>query len=453
MNVRRTVVAAWVLGFLVGQAGLQPAQAADGDLTHHALANGLQVYVIEKHTCPIASVQVWYRTGALNERPGIRGLSHLFEHMMFRGSENFGPEEHSKGIKRAGGSCNAYTNEDVTVYHEVVPVGAVDLVLKMEADRMARLKLDEKTLETEVEVVKEEYRVGVENDAMGRIMYDFARRYFGDHPYGYAVLGNMNDLDTVSVATCRAYYRARYAPNNAALIVSGDVEPDSVFAAAARCFGAIPSIPAIVPDPAPPPPPPRELEGRTDLPVPITGVVYRLPPVGDPDHLALELFTSILEKRLDWRLTRESSTCVYFESEWMPTRQSTVGLVMGAHLPSVPAERVIRAIDQEVQGYLADQLTQEELDRTRNPFLLAEARKRHRVADMAQDLGTALFVAEDLDRYTGRIAQISALTPQGVREAVRRHFTTENRTEVRITPLNTPLWLKVVSWVKTTLHV
>jgi zinc protease len=429
-------------------------EAAEGELRSHRLANGLGVHVVEKRSCPIATVQVWYRTGALNEHPGIRGLSHLFEHMMFRGSERFGPEEHSNAIARLGGSSNAFTSEDVTVYHQIVPASGVDLILEMEADRMARLKLDEGILKTEIDVVAEEYRLTVENDPMGRVMYEFASLYFGDHPYGYAVIGEMNDLDTVSVATCLAYYRDRYAPNNAALIVAGDVDADSVFRAARRRFGSIPPAARITPDPPPPPPPPRELRGKTDLPIPISGVVYRLPPVGHPDHTALEIFASILQKRVDWRLTRMSSLCVYVEGEWMPNRQCTIGLVIGAHLPSVSAEKVIRAIDREIEGYLdGAELTREELERSRNPLLLNEAMKRHRVESVGQGIGEALFIAGDLGCYTGRTDGIASLTAESVREAARRHFLPENRTEVRIEPKETPLWIKVAGWFKTTLHI
>jgi zinc protease len=430
------------------------SKAADSELSTYQLSNGLKIYVIEKHTAPVATVSVWYHTGPLNEHPGIRGLSHLFEHMMFRGSEHFGPEEHDRRISQVGGSSNAYTSEDVTVYHQIVPAHAVDLVMEMEADRMARLKLDAQMLETEVEVVKEEYRVGVENDPMGHLLFQFAKQYFGDHPYGYAVLGDMNDLDTVSVNTCLAYYRARYAPNNAALIVAGDVAPEAVLEMAERHFGSIPAHDSIATDPSPPAPkPPAELRGNEDLPVPLTGIAYRLPPAGDEDMPALEVMVSILGKRLEQRLTRESSICVYLATEMMPMRQASVAAIIAAHLPNISHEKVRKAIDAEIAQFLAEPLPLEELDRTRNQTLLGETLGRAKVEAIAEGVGNAVFVDGDLDRYTKRLESLAALTPEVIMETAKRHFIPGNRTEMLIEPKHPSLLLKIAGWLKTTLHI
>lgn len=432
---------------------LRGALAADGSLTSYSLSNGLKIYVVEKHSAPVASVQVWYRTGSLNERSGIRGLSHLFEHMMFRGSEHFGPEEHHRRIAQHGGTNNAYTREDVTVYLQTVPAQAVDLVMEMEADRMARLKLDESILRTEVEVVKEEYRLTIENDPFMRILSHLAREYFGDHPYSYMVLGDMNDLDTVSVATCLDYYHERYAPNNATLIVAGDVAPDEVLAAAERHFGPIAAAERIAPDPPPPVLPGRRFSGKEDLPVPITAIAYRLPPAGDPDIPALEILIRLLSTRLERRLTRESSLCVYFDNTPVIYRQASVVLFMGAHLPSVPSARVRDAIDAEIARFLGQPFPLEELDRTRNQRLLEEANARMRAESIAEEVGNAVLYGGDLERYTKRLEHLAALTPAGLLEVGRRYLTADNRVEVFLEPKHPSLLLKVAGWFKTTLHV
>jgi zinc protease len=441
---------------LVALVGLPAARvlAADGDLSSFRLDNGLQIYVVEKHTSPIAAVQVWYRTGSLNERPGIRGLSHLFEHMMFRGSEHFGPEEHFRRIAEVGGTNNAHTTDDVTVYEQVVPVDAVNLVMEMEADRMARLKLDEDMLRTEVEVVKEEYRVNVENDPFNRLIIPFAKEYFGDHPYGYAVIGAMSDLDTVSVATCEAYYRGRYAPNNATLIVAGDVEPAAVLASAERQFGVLPAFDGIAPDPPPPPQVYRpEMRAKGDLPVPLTMVAFRLPPSGHPDALALEVFSKALADRLDGMLTRESSLCIQTDVFDQEYRQLHLVGFLGVHFPAVPSERVRQAIETHLELMLSEPMRLDELDRTRNRMLFDETVGRTQVESIASDLGDALLVAEDIRCYTDRLDMLAELTPETVTEAARRHFTPANRTEVLIEPSNTPLLIKLAGWFATTLHL
>ncbi|MFH1682117.1 MAG: pitrilysin family protein [Candidatus Eisenbacteria bacterium] len=442
------------LGLIFSLALAPPAlHAADGDITEYALENGLRIIVIERHAVPLAAVQVWYRTGGLNERPGIRGLSHLFEHMMFRGSERFGPEEHFRRIHGVGGTNNAYTAPDVTVYTQVVPSGTVELVAEMEADRMARLKLDEETLETEVEVVKEEYRVNYENNPMNRLELHLQREYFGEHPYSYGI-GFMEDLDTVSVGTCRRYYEARYAPNNAALIVAGDVVPEEIRSIAERHFGPISPSEDIAPDPSPPPEslPPR-IAGKEDLPVPITGVAYRLPAAADPDIPALELIARVLGNRLERRLTRESSLCVQASTETYFLRQASLVGFIGAHLPNVSQKKVRAAIEAEIERFLAEPLSAEEFERARNQMLLEETARRGTVEGIAQGVGDALFLAGDLTRYSDRLRTLESLTPEVLIETARRHLIDRNRTEILIEPRNPSLFLKIAGWFFTTFHI
>lgn len=427
--------------------------AADGDMTEFALDNGFRIVVIERHAVPLAAVQVWYRTGELNERPGIRGLSHLFEHMMFRGSEHFGPEEHFRKVYGVGGTNNAYTSSDVTVYVQVVPSDAIEMVLEMEADRMARLALDETILATEVEVVKEEYRVNYENNPMNRLMLQLQREYFGEHPYSYGI-GFMEDLDTVSVGTCQTYYKARYAPNNAALIVASDAVPEEIRSIAERHFGPLAPADTIAPDPPPPPesPPPR-IVGKEDLPVPITGVAYRLPPAGDPEIPALELVARVLGNRLEHHLTRESSLCVDATTETYFLRQASLIALIGVHLPNVSQKKVRAAIDAEIARFLAEPLSTDEFERTRNQMLLEETARRATVEGIAEGVGDALFVAGDLARHSGRLKTLEALTPEILVETGRRHLIDKNRTEVWIEPRNPSFFLKIAGWFLTTFRI
>jgi zinc protease len=429
------------------------SHAADGDITEYRLDNGLGIYVIERHAVPLASVQVWYRTGDLNERPGIRGLSHLFEHMMFRGSEHFAAEEHDRRIGEVGGTNNAYTTLDVTVYTQVVPSGTVELVAEMEADRMARLVLDEAMLETEVEVVKEEYRVNYENNLMNRLILQLQREYFGEHPYSYGI-GFMEDLDTVSVETCLRYYKARYAPNNAALIVAGDVVPGEIRALAERHFGPILPSDGVAPDPPPPPerPPPR-IVGKEDLPVPITGVAYRLPATADPDIPTLEVLAKVLGNRLERRLTRESSLCVQVSTETYFLRQASLVAFIGAHLPNLSQKKVRAAIDSEITLFLEESLLPDEFERARSQMLLERITERAMVEGIAEGVGNALFLDGNLARYADRLKMLERLTPEALVETARRHLIDRNRTEIRIEPRNSSLFLKIAGWFLTTFHL
>ncbi len=431
-----------------------PARAADGDLTRDELANGLQIWVIERHAAPIAAVQIWYRTGSLQERPGIRGLSHLFEHMMFRGSENFGPEEHHRRIRALGGRVNAFTSEDVTVYHQIVPVAGLDLVLEMEADRMGRLKLDEDVLETERQVVLEEYRETVLDDPFANLLKQLAEQYFDDHPYSYGVIGTMEDIESVTVEDCQNYYDAHYAPNRAALIVSGDVEPAAVVEMARRHFGPLPASKAGHNDPPPPTwSGPRALQGKADLPVPVSGVAYRWPPAGHDDSIALEVLSRLLSWRVDEKLTRERRLCVYVYADLLPFKQTSVLAVVGAHFLHIDGERVSEAVTAEITAYLGAGVTSDELERVRNQILLEERKRRYSVDGLARDLGNALFVEESPTSFRERLDRIAALTPAEVTEIGRLHCSPENVTTFRAEPERSSKLIHVLGWLMSTLHL
>src|SRR3990167_3286242 len=183
--------------------------------TTSTLPNGLRVVFLEDHSTPIVQTEIWYHVGSKNEKPGRTGFAHLFEHMMFKGSKNVEPEGHPSWISSIGGQSNAYTTEDATVFWETTPAQYLPLVLWLEADRMASLRIDESVFKTEREVVKEERRMRIENQPYGRlneIIYDQA---FTVHPYKHPTIGSMKDLEAASIDDVRAFFRTYYVPNNA----------------------------------------------------------------------------------------------------------------------------------------------------------------------------------------------------------------------------------------------
>src|SRR4026208_2003688 len=186
------------------------------------LDNGLTVILSEDHSTPIVHVQLWYHVGSKNERPGRTGFAHLFEHMMFKGSKNVNPEAHPSFISSVGGQSNAYTTEDATVFWETAPQQYLPLMLWLEADRMATLRVDEGAVKRGREGRKEERRMRVENQPYGRlseIIYDQA---FTVHPYKHPIIGSMEDLEAASIEDVRAFFRTYYVPTNATLTIVGD---------------------------------------------------------------------------------------------------------------------------------------------------------------------------------------------------------------------------------------
>src|SRR6266496_6814040 len=188
------------------------------------LPNGLTVVLEEDHSTPIVHAQLWYHVGSKNEKAGRTGFAHLFEHLMFKGSKNVEPEGHTSMIASVGGQSNAYTQDDVTVFWETVPAQYLPLVLWLEADRMATLRIDKDTFTNERDVVKEERRMRVDNQPYGRLNEIIFDQAFTTHPYKHATIGSMSDLEGASVDDVRDFYNTYYVPENATLALVGDFD-------------------------------------------------------------------------------------------------------------------------------------------------------------------------------------------------------------------------------------
>src|SRR6266516_2154145 len=221
----RRLIATCVCGvMLLGAPSVPSAAVRPPKLQYEltALPNGLTLALSEDHSTPIVHVNLTYHVGSKNEKPGRTGFAHLFEHMMFKGSKNVEPEAHTSIISSIGGQSNAYTTEDATVFWETVPAQYLPLVLWLEADRLATLRIDEGVFKTEREVVKEERRMRIDNQPYGRLnelIYDQA---FSVHPYKHPTIGSMKDLEAASIADVRDFFRTYYVPNNATLVLVGD---------------------------------------------------------------------------------------------------------------------------------------------------------------------------------------------------------------------------------------
>jgi zinc protease len=207
----------------------------------YRLDNGLTILVLPEHSVPVVSVQVHYRVGSRHELPGITGISHLFEHLMFRGTEDLGPEEFSRLLQSKGGEINAFTTKDHTSYFENLPAEHLDLALRLEADRLVHLKLDEENFQTEREVVISERKLRSVDSPFGLPDEQLFAAAYTQHPYSWPVIGWDQDLRRMTLADCQAYYRTYYHAGNATVVVAGDVDPDAAREAVARHFGHLPS--------------------------------------------------------------------------------------------------------------------------------------------------------------------------------------------------------------------
>src|SRR5438309_7711626 len=226
----------------------------DFPVQEHALANGLQVRLLPDRGLPIATLYSFFRVGSRNERPGITGISHLFEHMMFNGSKKYGPKEFDRRLEAAGGTSNAYTSTDVTAYYEDFAAEALPLVLDLEADRMASLTIDDDSLQRERDVVKEERRFRTDNDIDGMMDEALGALTFLAHPYRWPVIGWMSDVEAITREECGRYFRPYYAPNNCTLVLVGYFGRAAALRQIERLYGGIPAgdgLPKVATGPPP----------------------------------------------------------------------------------------------------------------------------------------------------------------------------------------------------------
>src|SRR6266511_3071750 len=202
-----------------------PVQAEEQGwkVTQDTLANGLAVVLLEDHRAPVVSLQVWYKVGSRNEQLGITGLSHLLEHLMFRGTPKYGPGEFSRLVQERGGSHNAFTAEDNTVYFENAAVPHLDLLLELAADRMVNLTLDDTGFAAEKKIVMEERRMRTVDEPASELMEQVSATAYTAHPYGWPVVGWMHDLEVITLEDVKKYRQVMYAPGNALLLIAGDV--------------------------------------------------------------------------------------------------------------------------------------------------------------------------------------------------------------------------------------
>jgi zinc protease len=405
------------------------------------LPNGLTVVLSEDHSTPIVHAELWYHVGSKDEKPGRTGFAHLFEHMMFKGSKNVEPEEHASMLASIGGQTNAYTNDDATVFWQTVPSQYLPLVLWLEADRMATLRIERATFEAEREVVKEERRLRVDNQPFGRlseILYDNA---FTVSPYKHTTIGSMADLDAASVADVRDFHNTFYIPGNATLVIVGDFDSAQAMELVNRYFGRIPKSDRVISrDYQKEPPAGRERRITTteNWPLPAVVVAYPITFDGHPDSYALHLTSKILS---DGESSRIFKSLVYDKQIAAsafgggnileePNLFFAVALVQRGHTP----EEVEKALIAEFDKLRNEPISERELQRSKNQFFRDYIVDRESVRGKASQLAHAVVIHDDVKTADGEVEIFTDLKVADVQRVANTYFTPENRLVLRILP-------------------
>jgi zinc protease len=407
----------------------------------HTLENGLQVVLAQDPSRPVVNVQVWYRVGSKDERKGRTGFAHLFEHMMFRGSANVGPEEHMRYVREAGGSVNAYTNFDRTVYWETVPSNHLDRMLWLEADRMASLVVNEENFKKEREVVKEERRLRFENPPYGMLGEWVLDATFQSYPYKYLPIGSMDDLNAATVADVKAFFDTYYVPDNATLVVVGDVDPKVALEQARKHFGRIPrskGVPRVKAEE------PAQKEVRlltkTDpkAPLPAVASAFKLPTRGHADSYALQIAFDILSSgessRMYRKLVYEEQSAVAAQAQLLLLEGPSIGFLFGVANQGKDVKDVARSIRTVVDGLAAAPPSTQELEKVRNTIVSRLVTGRQTMQEKADSVGEAASLLGDPERYNTELAKYQAVTPADVQRVIKQYLAEPVETRLFIQP-------------------
>ncbi|MCX5828573.1 MAG: pitrilysin family protein [Deltaproteobacteria bacterium] len=410
------------------------AMPAVADVQTFTLKNGMKVLVLEDHGIPNVTLQIFFKVGSRNEYPGITGLSHFLEHMMFNGAAKYGPKLFDLVLENAGGSSNAYTTENVTSYQDWVPKSALELIFEMEADRICSLALDEKVVESERGVVLSEYTTGYENSDY-ELLYDQLRAVaYQSHPYRWPIIGYESDIRNWQHRDIKEYFDRYYAPNNAVAVVVGDVTLAQVKAVAERYLEPLPA--RLPPRPVHTREPEQRGEKRLlvykDVSSPHILIAYHVPETGTADYYALDLLSSILStgksSRLYRTLVSEKQLATEISTYMPQALDPTLFYVYAICTDGVSVNTLENAIFMEIDKVINRGVTEKELRKAQNNVVASFYRSLETMSNKADLIGTYEIFSggyQKLFTATDAYKQVTAAYIQG---AAAKYFRKTNRT-------------------------
>ncbi len=425
-----------------GHAADAPVTIPPINFTHQTLENGLQVYAAEDHSSPTVAVHVWYHVGSKDDPNGRSGFAHLFEHMMFKGNEHLRPETFDNLTENIGGENNAYTADDVTVYHESVPSNYLEPILWAEAERMSALALNDANFASERDVVKEEYRQRILANPYGEFYLDVAKSSFAVHPYKRPGIGNIAELDASKLPEVRAFHSTFYRPDNATLIVVGDFKPAELDGWIRKYFGPIKKPAEKIPRVTVKEPPRKRDELRifysAKAPLPAIAINYLGPSIRGQDTAALSLANEIISGGVSSRLYQ---SLVYEQqiaqrATFNADLREDLGLVsfglILASGKSVAAGE--KALDEQIQKVLKDGVTDAELEKAKNQVLTSKLLERETNNGKASALGEFAVVYGDANRVNTNLAELQAVTAPQIKEVLNKYIAGKKRVVVEFLP-------------------
>ncbi|HEV2962004.1 MAG TPA: pitrilysin family protein [Candidatus Angelobacter sp.] len=429
------ITLALILGAFVGIAHAQTFE-----VKAHTLTNGMKILVQEDHNIPNVALYTFYRIGSRNEHPGTTGLSHFFEHMMFNGAKKYGPGEFDRVMEGAGGSNNAYTNRDVTVYQDWFPRNALDTIFDLEADRIENLSLDPKMIASERGVVASERRTSVDSRNPGILDEQLWATAFIAHPYQWPVVGWMVDIENWTMDDLKHHFEMGYSPSNATLVVVGDVSADEIFQLAAKKLEPIASH-------APPPKvttrEPEQLgERRITVKkfaqLPLVMMAYHVPECASPEYYALDLLQTILlfgqSSRMYQRIVDKDQLAININGGSDFSFDPTLFTITAQPKAGIDPQAVEKAVYAELERVKNEQVTDQELQKAKNIAQATFYRQMDTINGRANTLGAYEVFFGDYHKLFTAVDNYNRVTKEDIQKVAQKYFREKNRTVATLIP-------------------
>ena len=435
----------FVCALAIVSAQAQAPRNVRVDFKETTLKNGLRVITVEDHSAPVVAISITYNVGSRNERKGRTGFAHLFEHMMFKGSENVGSGEHFMLVFNNGGNMNGTTNEDRTNYFEVLPANQLDLALFLEADRMKSLAITKENLDNQRNAVQEERRLGVDNQAYGKSGEIQQELLYDNFAYKHSVIGSMDDLNAATVEDVSEFFKMYYAPNNAVLVLVGDFKTPDALAKIKSSFESIPRQPD--PPAVDMTEPPQKEERRATVDdmlarAPRVDLAYKAVSGNTPDFYALQVLAAVLQSgqssRLYQKLVKEKEM-VTSVGGFMDEKRGVGAFYSNATLrPGVKTEDVEAAIYAEIDRLKKEPIADWELQKAKNTT------RRNLINGLQSSLSRAVTLGQYTVYYNEpqlinvRLDKVAAVTKEDVQRVANKYLADTNRTVVITMPQAKP---------------
>ena len=410
------------------------AQTKADDVKTFTLKNGMKFLVLEDNSIPNANMYLFYRVGSRNEHPGITGLSHFFEHMMFNGAKKYGPKMFDQKMEFNGGANNAYTTENVTVYTNWFPSSALETIFDLEADRISSLSIDPKMVESERGVVLSERSTGLENSPWALLSQSVQATAFQEHPYHWPVIGYEEDIKNWTKEDLELYFKTYYAPNNAVVVVSGNVKADDVKRLAEKYLEPIPSQPApeAVHLAEPPQTGERRITVQKEVANPYLAIVYHVPETRSKYFYALDILNSILtsgkSSRLYSYLVDEKELATDVGSSYDNSFDPTLFWIYTSLNNGVKTKDVEDAIFNVIEKIKKDGISEKELQKIKNQKLVEFYQQVATINGKSNNIGTYEVFFGDYKKMFDAPGEYNKVTADDVKRVATEYFKKSNRT-------------------------